>query len=84
MALAHSLTQQTLFLVTLSIRVRVCAPHGKFRQTASDASDRCRNIDAIHPLAGVVVGQHHVQAELLAQHPGDGPAHRLLFMPTSA
>ncbi len=43
-----------------------------------------RSEHPIHPLTGVVVRQHHVQAELLAQHPRDGPAHGVLFMPMSA
>lgn len=31
----------------------------------------------IHASAGIVVCQQHVQAELLAQHPGDGSTHRV-------
>ena len=34
-----------------------------------------RSDHPIHPLASVIVRQHHVQAELLAQHPGNRPAH---------
>ena len=30
---------------------------------------------AIHPLASVVVRQHHIQAELFAQHAGNRPTH---------
>ena len=34
-----------------------------------------RSDHPVYLLAAVVVGQHHVQAELLAQHPGNRPTH---------
>ena len=38
-----------------------------------------RSHHPVHPLAGFVVRQHHVQAKFLAQHPGNGSAHGVLL-----
>ena len=40
-----------------------------------DTLGRSQSDHPVHPFAGVVVRQHHVQAKFLAQHSGDRTAH---------
>lgn len=58
----------------------LCPMRQKCRGTGQDLQKldtlgRSQSDHPVHPLAGIVVGQHHLQAQLLSQHPGNGSAH---------
>ena len=87
-AFAHGLTQQTQFYVTRYTRARahltasydILCP---MRQTRRGMGKGIQKLDTlgdqsdhpVHPFAGIVVRQHHVESELPAQHSGNGSTH---------